>query len=144
MKPLTNEEFGKVVMDLASPQRPFVPKAIYDPDGDFIEFVIKPDNFYAERVDDLLTVYRNEETNELVGSYIKSVSSFCKAVVKKYPMFAVIVETPPVRLSHLFVASLMHLPSDPDKMRVASAVYRELIEEADKEEAEIDTAICAA
>jgi hypothetical protein len=143
MKPLTNDEFGKVVMDLASPERPFVPKAIYDPDGDFVEFVIKPDNFYAERVDDLLTVYRNEETGELVGSYIKSVSSLCRAIKEKYPGFAVIVEKPPVRLSHIFIASLLHLPAEPHKLELVGRVYRELIDEADEKEAEIDANLCA-
>ena len=142
MKPLTNEEFGKVVMDLASPERPFVPKAIYDADGDFIEFVVKTDDFYAERIDDLLTVYRSEETDELVGSYIKSVSSFCKAIVKQSPLFAVIVEHPPIRLSHLFMARLLHFPPDSDQLQVVGAVYKELIEEAEEKKAEIDTQLC--
>ncbi|MCH9021731.1 MAG: hypothetical protein IID32_03100 [Planctomycetes bacterium] len=76
MKAMSNEEFSKKmsfarkVMDLAQTAGPFQPTAVYDPDGDCIEFVFKPDNFYARRIDDLLTVYYSQENEEIVGSLI--------------------------------------------------------------------------
>ena len=53
---------------LAQPERAFSPFADYDADGDCIEFFLKPDPHYGERVDGLLTVYRSQENKEIVGS----------------------------------------------------------------------------
>lgn len=73
----SNSEFAKRMMLLARPGEHFEPTAVYDPDGDCIEFVAKPDPFIAERIDDLVTVYTSQETGELTGSLIKGVSKFC-------------------------------------------------------------------
>ncbi len=43
-------------MLLARPAEQFEPKATYDRGGECIEFLAKPDSFYAERVDDFVTV----------------------------------------------------------------------------------------
>ena len=80
MTAASSSEFAKRMMLLAGPAEQFEPTAIYDPDGDCIEFLAKPDPFYAERVDDLVTVYYSQETNEVVGSLIKGVSGFWKKV----------------------------------------------------------------
>lgn len=45
----------------------------YFSDGDFITYFVKSAMFYAYRVDDLLTVYRSEDKNEIIGYKIKSV-----------------------------------------------------------------------
>ena len=60
----SNSEFAKRMMLLARPSEQFKPTATYDPDGDCIEFLAKPDPFYAERIDDLVTVYYSQETGE--------------------------------------------------------------------------------
>jgi hypothetical protein len=70
----SNDEFAKRMMLLARPAEQVEPTATYDPDGDCIEFLAKPDPFYAERVDDLLTVYYSQETGEVIGSLFKGVS----------------------------------------------------------------------
>ena len=41
--------------------------------GDFVTFHFREDRAYAQRIDDLLTVYRSMETKELVGCKIKGV-----------------------------------------------------------------------
>jgi hypothetical protein len=74
----SNSEFAKRMMLLARPAEHFTPVAAYDADGDCVEFLAKPDAFYAERVDDLVTVYYSQETGEVIGSLIKGVSKFCK------------------------------------------------------------------
>ncbi len=71
----SNAEFAKRMMLLAKPAEQFNPTAIYDPDGDCIEFLAKPDPFYAERVDEFVTVYYSQETGEVTGSLLKGVSS---------------------------------------------------------------------
>ncbi len=74
MKVTSNEEFAKRMMLLAEPAEPFRPIATYDRDGDCIEFLLSPDPFYAERVDDLVTVYYSQETGHVIGSFIEGVS----------------------------------------------------------------------
>jgi len=63
---------------LARPTDQFEPTATYDRDGDCIEFLAKPDHLYAERADDLVTVYYSQETNEVIGSLIQGVSGFLR------------------------------------------------------------------
>ena len=75
----SNEEFAKRVMLMAEPAKPFKSTATYDPDGDCIEFVASADPFYAERVDDLVSVYYSQVTGQVVGSLIKGVSKFCES-----------------------------------------------------------------
>ena len=48
----THSDFARRMTLLAQPAEKFTPAATYDPDGDCIEFLAKPDLFYAERVDD--------------------------------------------------------------------------------------------
>jgi hypothetical protein len=76
MTALTNEVLSARVMELAKPAAEFTPTAYHDPDGDCIEFLARPDNFHAERVDDLLTVYHSEETGEIIGALFDGISRF--------------------------------------------------------------------
>jgi len=80
--------------------------ATYDPDGDCIEFLAKPDPFYAERVDALVTVYCSQESNEVVGSLIKGVSRFCHKLLDKMPGFKIEIQDGRVSLVHIFRARL--------------------------------------
>lgn len=74
MSVTSNAEFAERMMLLAKPAEQFRPTASYDPDGDCIEFLAKPDPFYAEQVDDLVTLYYSQETGEVVGSLLKGIS----------------------------------------------------------------------
>src|SRR5256885_16793176 len=97
----TNAEFAKRMLLLARPERQFRPTATYDPDGDCIEFLAKPDPFYGERIDDLVTVYYSQESKEIIGSLIKGVSG----LLKKHPGLKIDVQDGRMRLVHLFRAS---------------------------------------
>lgn len=108
-----NEEFAKRMMLLARPAEQFKPTAIYDPDGDCIEFLVSPDPFYAERVDDLVTVYYSQESKEVIGSLIKGVSKFCRALLKQMPGFMVEIHDGRVKLEHVFRARLWSLQQEP-------------------------------
>jgi hypothetical protein len=136
----SNEEFAKRMMLLARPAEQFEPTATYDPDGDCIEFLAKPDPFYAERVDDLLTVYYSQETDEVIGSLLKGVSRFCKQILEKMPGFRVEVHGGRIRLVHIFLARLWSSKLSPQDM--PALVYRKLIEVAD--DAEVDAELCLA
>ncbi len=111
----SNEEFAKRVMLLAEPAKQFKPTATYDPDGDCIEFLVSPEPFYAERVDDLVTVYYSQESNQVIGSLIKGVSKFCSALLKQMPGFQIEIQDRPVKLRHIFLAQLwssQHAPRE--------------------------------
>ncbi|GMU24540.1 MAG: hypothetical protein AMXMBFR13_46140 [Phycisphaerae bacterium] len=138
--PETNADFARRMMLLARPAEQFEPIATYDPDGDCIEFLIRPDPFYAERVDDLVTVYYSQETNEVIGSLIKGASRFCEELLNKMPGFRIVIQDGRVRLEHLFLARLWFKPRDPAD--IVTLTYRKLIEVA--EEANIEAQLCLA
>jgi hypothetical protein len=85
MTALTNEELAAKVLELAGSEKEFRPTAYYDPDGDCIVFLARPDNFHAERVDDLVTVYISEETGEVIGSLLKGVTPLCRKLLQPPP-----------------------------------------------------------
>jgi hypothetical protein len=126
---VTNDaDFAKRMMLLARPAEQFRPTATYDPDGDCIEFLAKPDSFYGERVDELVTVYYSQETGEVVGSLIKGVSQFCQDFSRKNPGFRIVIHDGPVHLEHLFLARLWSKEEDPKGIQ--TLVYQKLIEVA--------------
>lgn len=138
----SNADFAKRMMLLARPAEQFEPTATYDPDGDCIEFLAKPDPFYAERVDDLVTVYYSQETNEVVGSLIKGVSKFCDDLLAKMPGFRIEVRDGRVRLLHIFLARLWSSERDPQEL--VTLAYKKLIDVAQDTAVEVDAELCGA
>lgn len=113
---------------------PSFPQVYYDADGDCLEFIIAGDNYKGERLDELVTVYRSLETNEIVGSLIKGLRAKLRRMVESnIPGFVVEIQDGPVKLSHLFRALIWSSqPRDIKKL----VTYRHLIsvaEEADVE-----------
>jgi hypothetical protein len=138
----SNAEFAKRMMLLARPAEQFRPRATYDADGDCIEFLSKPDPFYGERIDDLVTVYYSQETGEVIGSLLKGVSQFCKQMLKQMPGFQIEIRDGRVRLVHLFRASLWSSAKDPQDL--LTLTYRKLINVAEEAGAEVDAELCPA
>src|SRR5713226_6555359 len=136
MTAMSNSDFAKRMMLLARPAEHFRPTATYDPDGDCIEFLAKPDPFYAERVDDLLTVYYSQETGEVIGSLLKGVSRFCRQMLEKMPGFGIEIDDGRIQLVHIFRARLWSSHLGPQE--VPALVYKKLIEVADESEVEAE------
>lgn len=136
MNVTSDTQFAKRMMLLARPADEFRPTATYDPDGDCIEFLAKPDPFYAERVDDLVTVYFSQETGEIIGSLIKGVSRFREDLLRRVPGFRLAIECGRVRLEHIFLARLWTL--DPEPSDLVTLTYRKLAEVADKADVQVD------
>lgn len=136
MNTLPHDEFAKRVMAITADVESTGAGAYYDPDGDCIEFLSRSEEFWAERIDDLVTVYYSERNNEVIGSLIKGVSRF----VKKYPNFGIFIKAGRVRLSHLFLAGL--LCDKPDRgietvtYEKRKQVYGELFDQAEETQAE--------
>jgi len=142
MTTLSNEEFAKRMMLLARPASEFKPTASYDADGDCIEFLAKPDPFYAERVDELVTVYYSQKNGEVVGSLIKNVSKLRALLEQRLPGFLVTIEDGPIRLEHLFLAGLWLGESQPQTLRVIA--YKKLAEIAERTSVEVPAEVCGA
>jgi len=140
MTAVTNGEFAKRMMLLARSADTFKPTATYDPDGDCVEFLAKPDTFYAERIDDLVTVYYSQETGEVIGSLIKGESKFCREMLTKMPGFRIEIHDGPVSLQHIFLARLWSTDAQPDDL--ATLTYRKLVEVS--RETTVDGDLCPA
>jgi hypothetical protein len=140
MTTMSNEEFAKRMMLLARPASDFKPEASYDPDGDCIEFLAKPDPFYEERVDDLLTVYYSQKTHEVIGSLVKGVSKLAARLAEKLPGFAITIEDGRIRLEHLFLAGMWLQESKPQTIQVL--VYKKLAQIAEKTDVEVSAELC--
>ena len=137
MNTMSNTDFLRRVMLSAKPAQEFKPRADYDPDGDCIEFLAKPDPFYAERVDDLVTVYYSEKTGEVVGSLIKGISALYKNLRTKMQGFCLTIEAGPIRLEHFFLAALWMQPGG-SPQSIAVLAYKKLAEIAERSGVETD------
>ena len=144
MEPMTNHEYAARVAELAKDAGPPQPTAAYDRDGDCIEFLASPEPFYAERIDDLVTVYYSQETHEVIGSLVKGASRFCGEILKRLPGFRIEVIDGPVRLEHIFLARLWSADHSPDDL--ATITYRKLIKVAEASGVTLEGAeyLCAA
>ncbi|HEV57176.1 MAG TPA: hypothetical protein ENN87_06720 [Phycisphaerales bacterium] len=136
MTALSNEEFAKAVDEIAAQTRGGRPVAYYDKDGDCIEFLATHANFWAERIDDLVTVYYDEQTDEVIGSLLKGVSTF----IKKHPNCAICVEAGKVRLAHLFIAGGMLTEQAEKNKEFVVQIYRKLVRKAEETKAEAEIA----
>lgn len=132
----SNKSFEEVALSYYDESVEFEPVATYDKDGDCVEFLISPESFYAERVDDLVTVYYSQKNNEIIGSLIKGVSGYCQRLKEKMPGFIIEIHEGSIKLGHFFLARMWE--SDMEKMQVI--VYKKLQEVA--EETKIRAQIC--
>src|SRR3977135_1506577 len=76
----------------------FRPVPHYFAQGDFVTYYFRNDPCYAERVDDLLTVFVTFDTKELVGCKIKGV----KHILQSAGNFGVGMDDGAVRLGMFF------------------------------------------
>jgi len=106
MTAMSRADFAAAVLDRSEGAPSFEPGAYYDPDGDCIEFFAKTGGFYAERIDELLTVYRSRESGEIIGSLVKGISRLFRQMNRHMPGFVVEVHDGEVELQHVLRARL--------------------------------------
>jgi len=129
MKHMSDDELARTVMGMAELDGPFEPQATYIPEGDCIEFLAANDDYYAERIDGLVTVYYSRETGQIIGSLIKGVRAFCQKILKQYPGFKIEIEDQRIKLEHIFRAKLWSQEHAKGDMIVKT--YRKLIQVAE-------------
>jgi hypothetical protein len=136
MSALTNDDYAARILELAGPAEPFTPTAYYDPDGDCVEFLARPDNFSAKRIDDRVTVYHSQETGEIIGSLLKGVTSLRQKLLARLPGFKIEIQHGKVKLVHIFLARLWASEVSPDEL--ATFTYQRLIEVAGQTGVEVE------
>ena len=129
---LPADSFAAMALSAASQEGELqLPQVVYDKDGDCIEFIIRDEDFYAERMNPMLTVYIGRESNELVGSLVKGVHSIIKGILEEFPGFEVEVKDGRIRLrADLLVADVneylgLNLPHE-DVDTLGGFVFSEL------------------
>lgn len=70
----SNDHFKNVAIDVTKDSKQSLPYTFYNRFGDSIHVMVKSGHNYSERIDDLVTVYRDIETGELLGFVIESLS----------------------------------------------------------------------
>lgn len=139
---MSNDEFAKRMMLMAKPASEFKATAYYDSDGDCIEFLAKPDPFYEERVDDLVTVYYSQKTGEVIGSLVKGVSKLTKRLAQELPGFMITSDDGRIRMEHLFLAGMWMQKSEPQEIGVLA--YKKLAEIAERTSVDVSAELCGA
>jgi len=56
------------------------PRAVHSVRADYLGIILSNEEYYTERIDDVLTVHRSLETRELVGCTLKGVSQLLKRI----------------------------------------------------------------
>ncbi len=135
MKTMDNSQFAEAVLKMVDFDDEFTPIATYIREGDCIEFIMAQDDYYAQRLDGLVTIYYSRETGNIVGSLIKGVKAICKKIMTNNPGFRITIEGKSVKLEYLFLAMLW---SDPNITSIAHRTYKELIDAAEQGETSVD------
>jgi hypothetical protein len=94
--------------DLHNLRPGFEPKPWYNASGDCLHFVCAEEEYYGERVDGILTVYRSEKSNAIVGCQIKGIRS----LLRRIGDFGIEFHADRFYLGSFFYA-LSHLPVEP-------------------------------
>jgi hypothetical protein len=135
MKALSHRDFAESVLAMAGLHGPFTPSATYIPEGDCVEFVFAPDDYYGERIDGLVTVYYSRKTGEIIGSLLKGIRAFFGKVTQSCPGFAIEIKAGRVRLEHIFLARLW---TQEKSSEIVVRKYQKLIEAAKETNIEVD------
>jgi hypothetical protein len=104
-------------------------RAFFNREGDCIEMLSSNESYYAERIDDLLTVFYGRDSKAIVGGVIKGAHAFVRRILTCSPGFASEFSGGSVRLEYLLTAALWQKSDD----AVAVSIYLRLREIADQE-----------
>lgn len=128
--------YEKEVLSYLPKSREFKPIPFHNKDGDCIEFLAKPDPYFAKRINNLVTVYHSQETDEVIGFMIKGYARIKEYIENKIPGFAIEIRDGKVRLGVLFKASWWSsIPAD--QATIHLEIYEKLNEYAESVETEL-------
>lgn len=128
-----NDEFAAALLGKAPILTPESPRAFYNVDGDCVEFYFSNESFFAERVDNLVTVFYGRDSGRIVGALLKGVSRFVREITSHAPGFAVEIEDGRVRLACVLTAGMWRLGD-----RVVVHTYKKLRDAAEQTDLTVD------
>jgi hypothetical protein len=105
MTVMTDKEYEDAVLALTSQEcGEFSPFAFVNEEGDCIEFFVSAHDYYAQRVDDYLTLYLEEETEDVAGFVVKNVTQILERVATQQENYAFVIKDGEVCIQTLFFA----------------------------------------
>lgn len=125
MTVLSNQEFANRIFEIAgAPVEHFEPFAFYNTDGDCIEFFVSQDDYFAERIDDYLTLYLDMDTEQIVGFVVKNVKRILDRLSRQRRMMAFVIDDGRVQLRSLFVSLFAHENTDAEQEVTRDLIVR--------------------
>jgi hypothetical protein len=123
---------------------PFKPFGEYCAATETFEFFAANDSFYAQSIDDLVTVYYSQATDAVVGIRLKKAKIFFQRFLKNAPGFKSEIRDHRIKVEHLFTAKIWAEGETPPDARVLT--YRQLrdVAQANNVEADIGDLVDAA
>ncbi len=100
---MNNDDFANALLNLRD-ESPFAPRAYHNKDGDCLEILWSDEDFVAERIDPLVTVYCGRESNELVGCVIKGLTTRLQEFLQQSPGLIIEVNDGDLTLGQFFHA----------------------------------------
>ncbi len=100
---LSDQEFATRIFEIAgNPVERFEPFVFHNTAGDCIEFFVSQEDYFAERIDDYLTLYLDMDTEEIVGFVIKNVKRILDRLASNKTATAFVIDDGKIRLRSLF------------------------------------------
>lgn len=91
---------------LSGPKREFQPKLFHSVESDSLQFYHEDVSYYAERIDCWLTVYKQFETEKLVGFKIKNI----RALSSRFDALGLVYRTSGTNWSIMAQPMLAYIP----------------------------------
>jgi hypothetical protein len=99
-------DFARNVLARAG-QQAAAQSVYYSPEADTLEFVVKPGlEYYAKRIDDLVTIYYSDSTEESVGVLLTGLRRLLHKYTRHLPGLEVEVANGRVKVEHLLLIYL--------------------------------------
>lgn len=92
----------------------FTPSPTYDNDGDFLTFYTEDAACYSDRIDETLTLYRQPQTEKIVGFKVKGVSRLLADIGPK----GVVVKGDGFQLGILFISWALETNTSPGNIEI--------------------------
>jgi len=130
-------DLERAVQGLDRP-REFQPCVHYNREGDCLEFLVSSNRYWADRIDPIITVYMDFESDKIVGVMIKGVRNLVKVISEKIPGFELAVDDGKVQMESLLLAAFWVKRFPEEKIPSLRKIYRRLIHIAEEAKAETD------
>jgi len=141
----SDQEFAARIFEIVGEQvEHFEPYVFNNTEGDCIEFFVSDDDYYGEWIDAYLTVYRSQETDEIVGFVISNVKRILDKLSEQQSAMAFVIDGGKAKLRSLFVSILSNRNTDTGKdWEMVVREYRKVVELAESNKLDEVELVCA-